>query len=60
MFQVGAEKMFAPGSIELISAKVAGTSGDIRRALDLSRRVIEVAEQKNQGEKYCKHLNILY
>ena len=43
--QAGADKIFAPGALELLSAKVAGTSGDIRRALDLGKRVIEVVEQ---------------
>ncbi|KAK6623301.1 hypothetical protein RUM43_009153 [Polyplax serrata] len=53
LMDVGADKIFAPGAIELIAAKVAGTSGDVRRALDLGRRVIEIAEQ-NQNPLQCR------
>lgn len=38
------DKLFAPGALELISAKVAGQSGDLRRALDLGRRVVELSK----------------
>lgn len=37
-------ELFAPGALELISAKVAGQSGDLRRALDLGRRVVELSK----------------
>lgn len=41
--------MFAPSAIEMISAKVATMSGDIRRALDLGRRVMEMSEEKKKA-----------
>lgn len=44
-FQAGADNIFTPSAIELISAKVAGMSGDVRRALDLGRRVVEISEE---------------
>lgn len=36
--------MFPPAALELLAAKVASTCGDVRRALDIGRRVIELAE----------------
>lgn len=40
--------IFPPVTIQLISAKVQSTSGDVRCALNMGRRVIEMAiEQKN-------------
>lgn len=38
--------VFAPNAIKLLAGKVAAVSGDIRRALDISRRVIELTESK--------------
>ncbi|KAL0273883.1 UNVERIFIED_CONTAM: hypothetical protein PYX00_006458 [Menopon gallinae] len=43
--EAGADNIFTPSAIELISAKVAGMSGDVRRALDLGRRVVEISEE---------------
>lgn len=36
--------IFPPAAIQLLAAKVASVSGDIRRALNLGKRVIEIAE----------------
>jgi Cdc6-like AAA superfamily ATPase len=36
--------MFPSVALELLAGKVASTCGDIRRALDIGRRVIELAE----------------
>lgn len=36
--------LFPPAAIQLLAAKVAAVSGDIRRALNLGKRVVEVAE----------------
>lgn len=36
--------LFTKTAIQMLSGKVAAISGDIRRALDISRRVIELAE----------------
>jgi Cdc6-like AAA superfamily ATPase len=40
--------MFPSVALELLAGKVASTCGDIRRALDIGRRVIELAEVQNQ------------
>lgn len=41
-----ASNIFTPSAIQLLAGKVAAISGDIRRALDISRRVIELAESE--------------
>lgn len=42
--QANAANVFTPSAIQFLAGKVAAISGDIRRALDISRRVIELAE----------------
>ncbi|EFN69054.1 Cell division control protein 6-like protein [Camponotus floridanus] len=42
--QVNANGVFTSSAIQLLAGKVAAISGDIRRALDISRRVVELAE----------------
>jgi cell division control protein 6 len=37
-------ELFPPATIQLLAAKVSAVSGDIRRALDIARRVIEISE----------------
>ncbi|TDG53020.1 hypothetical protein AWZ03_000563 [Drosophila navojoa] len=44
--------VFPPVTLQLLAAKVSAISGDVRRALDIGRRVVEIAEQqKRAGEK---------
>lgn len=44
--------VFPPVTLHLLAAKVSAVSGDVRRALDIGRRVVEIAEQqKRAGEK---------
>lgn len=43
--------LFSPGTIQLLSAKVASISGDVRRALNIGRRAIEMAEEQKRGKK---------
>ncbi|KAM7359089.1 cell division cycle 6 [Cochliomyia hominivorax] len=44
--------IFPPVTLQLLAAKVSAVSGDVRRALDIGRRVVEIAEQqKKAGEK---------
>lgn len=53
--------IFPPVTLQLLAAKVSAVSGDVRRALDIGRRVVEIAEQqKKAGEKEInlKNLNI--
>lgn len=46
----GAMEIFAPNTIQFLAAKVSAVSGDIRRALDIGRRVIEIAANKTDGQ----------
>ncbi|BFF97973.1 cell division control protein 6 homolog [Drosophila madeirensis] len=44
--------VFPPVTLQLLAAKVSAISGDVRRALDIGRRVVEIAEQqKRDGER---------
>ncbi|XP_017042599.2 LOW QUALITY PROTEIN: cell division control protein 6 homolog [Drosophila ficusphila] len=44
--------VFPPVTLQLLAAKVSAISGDVRRALDIGRRVVEIAvQQKRDGEK---------
>lgn len=47
----GAMEIFAPNTIQFLAAKVSAVSGDIRRALDIGRRVVEIAQNKSEGQK---------
>lgn len=40
----GVSDMFPPVAIQLLAAKVSAVSGDIRRALNIGKRVVELAE----------------
>ena len=47
-----ASDLFPPAAIQLLAAKVSAVSGDIRRALNLGKRVIEIAEfEKKRNNK---------
>ncbi|XP_011866865.1 PREDICTED: cell division control protein 6 homolog [Vollenhovia emeryi] len=48
--EANAANVFTPSAIELLAGKVAAISGDIRRALDISRRVIEQAESHQAAQ----------
>lgn len=44
--------LFPPAAIQLLAAKVAAVSGDIRRALNLGKRVVEIAAlNKKKSDK---------
>ncbi|EFN77760.1 Cell division control protein 6-like protein [Harpegnathos saltator] len=51
--QANASNIFTPSAIQLLAGKVAAVSGDIRRALDISRRVIELAESEKIATVLC-------
>ena len=40
-----------PDAIQFASRKVAGVSGDARRALDICRRAVEIAEGESNAAK---------
>ncbi|XP_073842248.1 cell division cycle 6 [Musca autumnalis] len=51
--------IFPPVTLQLLAAKVSAVSGDVRRALDIGRRVVEIAEQqKKAGEKEVQLKNL--
>lgn len=45
--EAGALEIFSPVALQLLAGKVASISGDVRRALDIGRRVAEMGDQKN-------------
>ncbi|KAK9509919.1 hypothetical protein O3M35_004806 [Rhynocoris fuscipes] len=49
--EVGVEKILTGGALQLLASKLAAISGDIRKALDLARRVVELAQSKEQNGK---------
>lgn len=48
--EANAANVFTPSAIQFLASKVAAISGDIRRALDISRRVIELAESHQMAQ----------
>ncbi|GJP58153.1 hypothetical protein CLOP_g22024 [Closterium sp. NIES-67] len=42
-------QLFAPRAIELAARKVASVSGDVRRALEICRRAVEIAEADSRA-----------
>ncbi|XP_046676138.1 cell division control protein 6 homolog [Homalodisca vitripennis] len=44
--QAGVEEVFSGATLQLLAGKVAAVNGDVRRALDIARRVVEVAERR--------------
>lgn len=44
--QANVSDVFTKTAIQLLAGKVAAISGDVRRALDISRRVVELAESE--------------
>lgn len=46
----GVLDLFAPVAVQMLAGKVAAISGDVRKALDIGRRVIEIAEKHKKEE----------
>lgn len=44
--EADATDVFSPVALQLLAGKVAAVSGDVRRALDIGRRAIELGEQR--------------
>ncbi|VEN61219.1 unnamed protein product [Callosobruchus maculatus] len=44
----GVEDIFSPVALQMLAGKVASISGDVRRALDIGRRVVELADQSSK------------
>lgn len=47
----GVLEIFPQSTIQLLAAKVSAVSGDVRRALDIGRRVVEIAAQQKRGKR---------
>lgn len=47
--EAGVMDIFPPVTIQLLAAKVSAVSGDVRKALDIGRRVVEIAEQQQKA-----------
>lgn len=43
-------EVYTPSALQMLAAKVAATSGDIRRALDIGRRGVEIAEAQKMSQ----------
>ncbi|CRK99225.1 CLUMA_CG012553, isoform A [Clunio marinus] len=52
----GVSDLFPPAAIQLLAAKVSAVSGDIRRALSIGKRVIELAELEKK--KKCTKIDL--
>ena len=52
----GVSDLFPPVAIQLLAAKVSAVSGDIRRALNIGKRVVELAEMERK--KNVKALDV--
>ncbi|XP_038211184.1 cell division control protein 6 homolog [Zerene cesonia] len=46
--------VFSPPALQMLAAKIAAVSGDMRRALDIGRRVIELAKRS----KFAEHKSV--
>ncbi|KAJ8958831.1 hypothetical protein NQ318_019593 [Aromia moschata] len=46
----GVLDVFSPPALQMLAAKVAAVSGDVRRALDIGRRVVEMIERDRSNE----------
>ena len=53
-------EVFQGDAIQFVSRKVAGISGDARRALDICRRATELAEAKGLGMVGMEHVTMAY
>lgn len=43
--------VFSPVALQMLAAKIAAISGDMRRALDIGRRVVELAKRSKTGDQ---------
>ncbi|KAI4467517.1 cell division control protein 6-related [Holotrichia oblita] len=48
--EAGVSHVFTPIALQMLAGKVAAISGDVRRALDIGRRVIELVEQNRKQD----------
>ncbi|CAH2066504.1 unnamed protein product, partial [Iphiclides podalirius] len=46
-------QVFSPVALQMLAAKIAAVSGDMRRALDIGKRVIELAKRNKFPENQC-------
>lgn len=46
----GVLEVFSPVALQMLAGKVAAISGDVRRALDIGRRVVELIDENKDGD----------
>ncbi|CAG9771394.1 unnamed protein product [Ceutorhynchus assimilis] len=46
----GVLDVFSPVALQMLAGKVASISGDVRRALDIGRRVVELIDENKKGD----------
>lgn len=56
--EAGALEVFSPVALQMLAGKVAAVSGDVRRALDIGRRVIELIDN-DKGDATLKSIENL-
>lgn len=47
--EAGALEVFSSPALQMLAGKVAAVSGDVRRALDIGRRVVEMIDSNKEG-----------
>jgi cell division control protein 6 len=50
----GVLDIFSPVALQMLAGKVAAVSGDVRRALDIGRRVVELVDKRRTGDGVLK------
>lgn len=63
--EAGVVDVFSPSALQILAGKVASVSGDVRRALDIGRRVVEIIDRQDnevfkslENNKQSKMVNI--
>ena len=53
-------QLIRPAAIQLLAGKVAAIAGDVRKALDVCRRAVELCETQARKQTVLKPSNGLY
>ncbi|CAH1396295.1 unnamed protein product [Nezara viridula] len=55
----GVDDVLKGGALQLLASKVAAVSGDLRKALDIGRRVLEITQSKSESSKQVSLQDVL-
>ncbi|XP_014282567.1 cell division control protein 6 homolog isoform X2 [Halyomorpha halys] len=55
----GVDNVLKGGALQLLASKVAAVSGDLRKALDIGRRVLEITQSKSESSKQVSLQDVL-